>query len=1540
MQRSNAIKELDKRRAAVEALQEELRSAEKEMDATTEARNKGAKQSKDSEQDKNSVEARTHALIDLASSHTAAVTAAQNARKAAEEDLARLNKGIFVPPSAINKEAEANTEKFHPRNQDDIARVESLVSDDALKVQSDRLEKLRRAAVQEAEELNMDSLAQALAAVRENSVERAQQPGYVPYESEDMKSLLDEKREVQGLSDSLDQWLGVPDSGLSKRVSQLSQAFPKNMQAQAKQSEPYQAQISQDRREKGSPMGSGPEKAVRKPSGLDREPAPLRSRSNSRVETESDEQYKAMTEVDVLKEELSKLRQQMQQAQLAQAAPPSSQYPPHMMPMQGGVPNPAYMHPYMQHPMQAQMQPNPFFPPPNYYPYPNPMQPASQMPFPMRDPMQEAFLMQMQKISEAMEKENKELMAQLNGDNRGGLMNIQEKGATSRNISGSQNDGLNRDRIRSDSRHRKIEAEETKYTDDIRILDLEMEKVRKQVELDELKYDTEKRIAQRRAEDEHTKWVESQKKELQAMKMKQAILKEQRILDMQQKALQGNDGQQGESSAENKQATAVQDPLDMKREEAGVGNTPLPLDLAKGYSVMVDAIVIPESAAHELADAGGGTFRVVVAIYDKKGEAITALAACKWMNWEGHMSGNNQAESNKIASNAAAILNLSQKSADDISLSSSVKEGSLAGSASLGSLSEDKKEDMHVFTVLPVSAKKILKATERKLHSDDRVLVEIQIKPKGQDETSLGWSLMRLVTVDTASGTKVLNNGMWKVHVRTGMSDPAADPLILPVANESVGDGYIQDAYVFLRIGDSGDSTRQYGWKPSTSKLETEEDLLKAYNNPLEQTVMGPKASDSVPMPGVSGIEGNQKKGAVGAAPNADGKSAVNHLKHAVHKLKAFDKIKRNGSNSTLTTIADDEAHHDFEEDHHEEVKVNIVKKGPEKQKVPWLLGKEPGPATEKYQKGDGVDIYIDAAMFLPDNVTITRVVAKFFNLEKEPLGQPYECYSSLVSSAINPTYKFKIELRGQSLNTTQTCLLRVDTLDSATMEPQTVGYACFKVFCSKDRVQPKVTGEPNTYLNTGQFQLRIRGMRVPPSDTFDENMLNTMPAIPCSTILVRVRGAPRTEDGLTILSREDVPEKDWEKSGLDVAAPAYTSGEYFGGACEPDEMETYCYPNKEQNLSTTVDGALSLALSSIASKPGAPKFPGRPTAGDDEALVKWVQSLLPKASEMKTLLDYSLISSYSLDSGLCVSIDMLFNMAEIKGGVFSTPPGTLYKVIYSIVPPGLYYKDPPMSEEVVFTKSEDYNRPYRTPVFQDGFAYFFPPLLDNQSYLVIEVRCLTISPADNKALSKQQRNTEPDIKVEPVSVPDKSYWTLMPISKERFTGSGFKYTVSGTFQLPLIKGAIPSSDLFSAETSDPLKELFSRLGPKGKGTSGALGLSDGSSIIVRVCNPIFRKMLPFAARPPEDPDRGPSVAGGLNTDLMSKFMQVASTGTTGSAANISKFTYDMSKFSLAKGEKSTLQRLPGNGVGLDIKKFTKNVNKLFSQKSGINLEA
>lgn len=61
---------------------------------------------------------------------------------------------------------------------------------------------------------------------------------------------------------------------------------------------------------------------------------------------------------------------------------------------------------------------------------------------------------------------------------------------------------------------------------------------------------------------------------------------------------------------------------------------------------------------------------------------------------------------------------------------------------------------------------------------------------------------------------------------------------------------------------------------------------------------------------------------------------------------------------------------------------------------------------------------------------------------------------------------------------------------------------------------------------------------------------------MPCASLLIRVFPAPKTDDGLKVLSKEDVPEKDWEKKGVWLPAPPYGLGRYNTSFCQVRDSE------------------------------------------------------------------------------------------------------------------------------------------------------------------------------------------------------------------------------------------------------------------------------------------------------------------------------------------------------------------------------------------------
>jgi hypothetical protein len=209
------------------------------------------------------------------------------------------------------------------------------------------------------------------------------------------------------------------------------------------------------------------------------------------------------------------------------------------------------------------------------------------------------------------------------------------------------------------------------------------------------------------------------------------------------------------------------------------------------------------------------------------------------------------------------------------------------------------------------------------------------------------------------------------------------------------------------------------------------------------------------------------------------------------------------------------------------------------------------------------------------------------------------------------------------------------------------------------------------------------------------------------------------------------------------------------------------------------VDAAVAQVLANVtdASKPVKP-----PISSTQKEQQMFMKKLILPAAEMRRILPYLFTVPYSIDAGVSVSIDQLYNMPDTSG-VFSSD-SVVYKVIYSIVPPGLYYKDPPLSEAVRFTRTNDLDKPARAPTFSDGFSDFYPPQMEENVFLLIDVRTVKIE--------LPKKDSDPVVTVEP-PMARKSWWSLLPLAKEKTRGQGFKYTASGIFQVPLIEGAIPA---------------------------------------------------------------------------------------------------------------------------------------------------
>eukprot|EP01138_Halocafeteria_seosinensis_P015110 gb/GECG01015423.1/.p1 GENE.gb/GECG01015423.1/~~gb/GECG01015423.1/.p1 ORF type:complete len:719 (+),score=89.77 gb/GECG01015423.1/:1-2157(+) len=149
-------------------------------------------------------------------------------------------------------------------------------------------------------------------------------------------------------------------------------------------------------------------------------------------------------------------------------------------------------------------------------------------------------------------------------------------------------------------------------------------------------------------------------------------------------------------------------------------------------------------------------------------------------------------------------------------------------------------------------------------------------------------------------------------------------------------------------------------------------------------------------------------------------------------------------------------------------------------------------------RSGDGFDVYVDSARFLPDNCTITKVVIRALTQDFSPIGKTVEATCALDSPLKCPEYSAYAAFRSEYDNdkedssqvppfdATMTLIVRIDAIDRYSWQPEVAGYGLLNLFCSAEATtnQDQPTYEQTTWedvtLNAGAFQIPL--FQGPPS--------------------------------------------------------------------------------------------------------------------------------------------------------------------------------------------------------------------------------------------------------------------------------------------------------------------------------------------------------------------------------------------------------------------------------------------------------------------------
>lgn len=118
---------------------------------------------------------------------------------------------------------------------------------------------------------------------------------------------------------------------------------------------------------------------------------------------------------------------------------------------------------------------------------------------------------------------------------------------------------------------------------------------------------------------------------------------------------------------------------------------------------------------------------------------------------------------------------------------------------------------------------------------------------------------------------------------------------------------------------------------------------------------------------------------------------------------------------------------------------------------APFIRNEETQHDRRLFEKGMGVDIYVDAARFLPDNTSVSKVQVSIYNRERESLMGGESRVALLGSADLSPRYDLKVSLKLPHLDPCLLVLVTLLTIDSSDDQVKVLGYSAINLFLDRN---------------------------------------------------------------------------------------------------------------------------------------------------------------------------------------------------------------------------------------------------------------------------------------------------------------------------------------------------------------------------------------------------------------------------------------------------------------------------------------------------------
>lgn len=404
------------------------------------------------------------------------------------------------------------------------------------------------------------------------------------------------------------------------------------------------------------------------------------------------------------------------------------------------------------------------------------------------------------------------------------------------------------------------------------------------------------------------------------------------------------------------------------------------------------------------------------------------------------------------------------------------------------------------------------------------------------------------------------------------------------------------------------------------------------------------------------------------------------------------------------------------------------------------------------FEKGAGVDFYIDSARYQPNSCTITKIMVRIVDNSITDLIAPQSKTADLNSSVYHPSFDFRTELRFPFFNPTSMIIIMLLTVDVRDDDSKSsiVGYSFFPLFTNPATYeQPEDLNEKNFVLRNGHYQIPIFSQEYFQKKPFLYKDQKHLDKLPCATLLVRCKLAPR--QGFKILGIDEVPQKDWEKTGVWPLPPPYHKKMYYNSECKVNDSEFDLF----EILRSRKDTIVAEKAVELAYKLDKPLDPEMDAQDIEEFLYEMIDNHLKPTSRID-IIDLKFLAVYNIKAGFKFCVDGYHNLP--KKGVFCC--------LYCINPPGTLYLDDPDALRVHVNTAFDWDSPKRSPKFSEGYVDIKDETFDNSKHMVIDIR---------EIIFKRKKET----------VIKEFGWTILPL----FTYDGF--VNSGIYQLPIMRGGV-----------------------------------------------------------------------------------------------------------------------------------------------------